>query len=156
MKFAFLLTAIVLSSYSQPEKYTGSNISAESERESVIESVQKMTQTEVEKESEPYRTWLNAQRSGVCEIHHAKMYRQWIPVTYGLPVAGSFPDPEESKRFPHGEEYWLGGCMVAPIKEREVFLCPECVSAFRAWQKREKLNQAPEPTSGRTSGHNSS
>lgn len=149
MKHLLAFAVIVLAGCSREPVVSHLDLPVEPERESVVDSVQKMSDAEVQKAEEPYRTWLIAQRSGECERHHAKMERRWIPVAYGLPAAGSFPEPDVAAEFPHGEEFWLGGCVVTPTKEREVFLCPVCVSAYRAWREKKKEPiQPPQTTTG--------
>lgn len=140
MKVFTTIGLLLLAGCSREPRVVQWSPSVEPTRESAIESAQKMSAAEVQKEEEPYRTWLMAQRSGICERHKAKMHRKWLPVAYGLPAAGSLPEPEEAARFPHGEESWIGGCLVTATKEREVFLCSECVAAYREWQTKKKSN----------------
>ena len=144
---SFLLVpfAVFITACGRPPEVVSWKPTAEPARESVIEFVQKMSAAEVARAQEPFRTWLVAQRTGVCELHDVKMSRRWLPVTYGLPAADSLPEREEAAGFPHGEEVFSGGCVVTATKEREVHLCPECVKAYRVW-KAKKPNKAPEPT----------
>jgi hypothetical protein len=148
MKIISLLALLALTACDRQPKVEQWSPPVEPARESVIESVRKMSAAEVAKEEEPYRTWLIAQRTGICEQHHSQMNRQWIPMAYGLPMPGSFPDAKEAAAFPHGEEFWSAGCVVMATKEREVFLCSQCVSAYRNWKEKKKPNQPPLPTPG--------
>jgi len=136
---AYLLSiTLLLAACSRSPKVVQGKVFLLPERDSVVETVRTISFAQVEKEAEPYRSWLIAQRTGICEVHTSQMVRRWIPVAYGLPDFGGHPDPKDFAHFPYGEESWPGGCVVTPTKEREVFLCPECVKACRAWHAKSK------------------
>ena len=113
-------------------------------RDSVIESARRHTEADVAAEEDTtYRSWLRAQRSGVCEVHNAKMRRMWLPIQYGLPDESRLPSANESARFPYGLDFWPGGCVVSRTKEMEVFVCRHCTVEFQRWKKRNpKPNQS--------------
>jgi len=74
----------------------------------------------------------------VCGLHHCRMERREIPITYGLiRLQKGLPTLEEEKAlFPHRRDYVLGGCIVMPGKKTEtMYICPECRTAYEAWQK---------------------
>ncbi len=152
VKVISLLALLMLSACDRPPKVVQWSPQAEPARESVIESVQKVSAADVAKEAQPYRTWLIAQRTGICEQHHAKMSRHWIPVAYGLPMPGSFPEVGAAAAFPHGQEFRSAGCIVTATKEREVFLCPQCVAAYRGWKEKQKPNSEGSTSPQREAG----
>jgi hypothetical protein len=75
----------------------------------------------------------------ICEVHHAKMQFQEVPIHYGLPA----PDPNDQKGekarrlFPHGRAYVLGGCVIDDIspKTGKTYVCKQCQDAFAKWKK---------------------
>jgi hypothetical protein len=76
------------------------------------------------------RAAVNAQKAGVCNLHHVKMQKKRVPVHYGLLV---FDDPyylAELCYFPNAREYVNGGCDIPSLdigKERGWrFVCPAC------------------------------
>jgi hypothetical protein len=129
-------------------------------RESVIEDIKSWSPkilADAEKEDPAFKAWADAQVSGVCFVHHIKMRRKWVPVSYGLPMMTDMPTKEEAyTSFPLADEgFWLGGCVVGPVKEREMHVCDQCTAAYRAWktehQKREPNQQRPEHNAGAAS-----
>ncbi|WAC18103.1 hypothetical protein OVA24_12730 [Luteolibacter sp. SL250] len=86
---------------------------------------------------------LTIQREGVvifdrtvCEVHHEKMERRDLPISYGYPDLRSFPSPSlERDQFPHWREYVLGGCCVIDdVKTSREFVCGKCVAALKKWE----------------------
>lgn len=74
----------------------------------------------------------------ICEVHHCRMAREEVPISYGLiRLQKGLPSLEEEKAlFPHRRDYVLGGCIVMPGKKTEtMYLCPECKAAYAVWQK---------------------
>lgn len=74
----------------------------------------------------------------MCEVHHCKMERKEVPISYGLiRLQKPLPTLEDEKAlFPHRREYVMGGCIVMPGKKTEtMYVCPQCKSAFVEWEK---------------------
>ena len=70
----------------------------------------------------------------ICEVHHCKMQRELVPVTYGL--LGYLYTPEELKTlFPHHQEFVAGGCIVDERKTDRLFTCPKCKVTYANWVK---------------------
>ena len=123
-------------------------------RVSVIEDLKSWPadiRAQTEKESPSFKQWADAQLSGVCYLHHAKMQRKWVPVVYGLPDIRSLPTKEVADtEFPLADDgYFPGGCVQDSVKEMEIYVCDQCTAALLAWKKKhpkKEANQAPEPT----------
>ncbi|MBX3743433.1 MAG: hypothetical protein KF712_20780 [Akkermansiaceae bacterium] len=77
----------------------------------------------------------------VCEVHHEKMERRDLSISYGLPDMNYFPPPlVEAKEFPHYREFVLGGCCVVVGRDTQRgFVCSGCVKAFKEWQSKNPL-----------------
>jgi len=74
----------------------------------------------------------------ICELHHCRMERKEVPITYGLiRLQKGLPTLDEEKAlFPHRRDYVLGGCIVMPGKKTEtMYICPECRNAYDQWRK---------------------
>jgi len=70
----------------------------------------------------------------VCPVHQVKMKRVELRLVYGLPSPAEFEEMKVAeKKFPHGRDYVLAGCVVEPAKSVEGFLCPKCVVARGKW-----------------------
>ena len=75
-------------------------------------------------------------RSQLCEVHHIKMTKTIVPISYGLPnkkAADRYIASTNS--FPNYASVG-GGCMVTKHSPREafVFVCPECEQARQKWE----------------------
>jgi len=84
--------------------------------------------------------------SALCEVHHIKMTRAEVPISYGLP----FVDANALARyaastnaFPHARKYVLGGCCVSPDSPTNVivYICPECRKAANEWEANHKKSE---------------
>ncbi len=77
----------------------------------------------------------------VCEVHHEKMERRDLSISYGLPDTNYFPPPlVEAKQFPHYWEFVLGGCCVIAGRDTQRgFVCGGCVKAFKEWESKNPL-----------------
>jgi virulence-associated protein VapD len=63
------------------------------------------------------------------------MERQIVPIQYGLK---NYPDgylDAKAIYFPHGWEYVNGGCFVQRQKETQIYVCPECKKAEKAFMQ---------------------
>jgi hypothetical protein len=82
------------------------------------------------------RAAITARKSGICNVHRAKMLKKQVPIRFGLI---DFTDPyysHEISRFPHAHEYVNGGCEFDPVADKtphRTFVCPECKRAERRW-----------------------
>jgi hypothetical protein len=83
------------------------------------------------------RAAIQAQKTGICNLHHLKMERKRAPVHYGLLV---FDDPyylAELGYFPNAREYVNGGCVLPSLdvakKRSWRYVCPECKRARKQW-----------------------
>jgi hypothetical protein len=85
-----------------------------------------------------------AQRTGICEVHHTRMHKKPVAVTFGLPVEGYAPKFEtEMLRFPHARDHANWGCMVdknAP-KFTPVYACSDCERSKWQWIRAHPSNQ---------------
>lgn len=72
----------------------------------------------------------------VCEVHHEKMERRDLPISYGYPPFRVFLSSSvEEAQFPHGWEYVLGGCRITGDPETSRgFVCGKCVTALKKWE----------------------
>jgi hypothetical protein len=75
--------------------------------------------------------------SEICPVHRIKMPVKDAPIDYGLrSVSEPQPGAEtRSRKFPFARARIIGGCMVPsdPPRTGQVFLCPKCVAAQKAW-----------------------
>jgi hypothetical protein len=70
----------------------------------------------------------------ICEVHHCKMQRELVPVTYGM--LGYLYTPEELKTlFPHHQEFVAGGCLGGDRKTDRLFACRKCKATYANWLK---------------------
>jgi hypothetical protein len=70
----------------------------------------------------------------VCEVHHANMHTQTVPIEYGLLMR---PDPEfataRERDFPHATVFVPGGCTVGEKTLAKVRVCPMCAKKRDEW-----------------------
>jgi hypothetical protein len=95
----------------------------------------------------------NAKTNGICEVHHARMERHSVPVTFGLlPVSPDYFDAMK-RDFPHCSLHIDGGC-VTSVKFLHArlpwYVCPECKRAEQKWaEKYRETNEAKAILSGK-------
>jgi hypothetical protein len=74
-----------------------------------------------------------------CEIHHTRMERKEVPISYGLPclLAGEPTVDVEQRLFPHRREFVLGGCTILETSPntKDLYVCRECRTAYENWKK---------------------
>jgi len=74
-------------------------------------------------------------KSTECEVHHTRMLRTRVRVSYGFPVGfhSGAPAPPAVRlaRFPHPNSPLLGGCVITPSSAQHayVLVCPDCEKA---------------------------
>ena len=84
--------------------------------------------------------YFQAQKTGICEIHHVPMIRKVVDMSYGLPVHDD-AFVEASQQFPHANAEVNGGCDVPAHPEKAaVFVCPKCREIARQWALRHPSN----------------
>jgi len=73
--------------------------------------------------------------AAICPLHHTRMARTDIEISYGLPMR-EFLDAME--QFHGGPGFRLGGCVVSDISPRSErgYKCAECVAAYGRWEKK--------------------
>jgi hypothetical protein len=73
--------------------------------------------------------------AALCPLHHTRMVRADIEISYGLPMR-EFLDAME--QFHGGPGFTLGGCVVSDISPRSErgYQCAECVTAYERWEKK--------------------
>ncbi len=94
-----------------------------------------------------------AEKTGVCHVHHCPMQRKTVPIAYGLMVPdGSEPSFEtRGRRFPFADEEWVpGGCMVEAKKTEQIFVCSECQKAKQHWIKMHPFSRWAREQKGKT------
>ncbi len=77
-----------------------------------------------------------ADRTGICEIHHVAMERRVAKVMFGYPYMDDRHFAVFNRHFPHTSDQWHGDCVPDPKIAREkhyVYICPECKRAQRSW-----------------------
>ena len=77
-----------------------------------------------------------------CEVHHVRLWVQWVPIEYGLIrhtpwEVGSEEDIKSGgKGFPHVHEWTRGGCSVGPgysPTSDVIAYCRECRRDYHRW-----------------------
>lgn len=77
-----------------------------------------------------------------CEVHHKRLWLQWVPIEYGLIrhtpwEVGSEEDIRAGgKGFPHVDEWTCGGCSVEPGRSPTsdlVAYCSDCRRDYHRW-----------------------
>jgi hypothetical protein len=80
-----------------------------------------------------------AQKAGICNIHHVRMQRKLVPIDAWCASADSFSTPwyyASMRSFPHAAEYvWMPGYDIerAQHERRWKYICPECKRAELRW-----------------------
>jgi hypothetical protein len=66
----------------------------------------------------------------VCPVHQKVMARRKVPVSYGLPSINEYC----LEHFPNFREVASGGCVdIGEEKLTDLYICPSCVAAYRAY-----------------------
>ncbi len=87
--------------------------------------------------------WEEANKTGICEVHHIEMEGQVVPIIYGLPQGGDIPQEARWTLFPHAEQSVSGGCVVlseAPTTA-QIKVCPQCVEAKTKWRAKQTVTK---------------
>jgi hypothetical protein len=70
-----------------------------------------------------------------CEVHHVKLQKDVLPISYGLFDMPSFEYLNAHKTlFPHSSEHSYGGCVVEKYRYAEVLYCEQCRTAQEQWR----------------------
>ena len=69
----------------------------------------------------------------LCEVHHAPMWRERVPIEYGMNMNTPLRREAESKLFPNSRRTVRGGCIVSEKKQAEVPVCAACRAAEAEW-----------------------
>ena len=84
---------------------------------------------------------LRAQKTGVCELHHARMEDRVVQVSYGLPMRDEKYVAAMGRAFPNAEAEVNGGCdPSAGPRKAHIFVCPECKRAQLKWARKHSKN----------------
>jgi hypothetical protein len=84
--------------------------------------------------------YFRAQKTGICSVHHIRMERHEVAVSYGLEI---YDDAwgKASRQFPFANAHVSGGCEVPAHRERaSVYVCPRCRVLQRQWALRHRKN----------------
>jgi hypothetical protein len=80
---------------------------------------------------------IKAQDSGICNIHHIRMQRKMVPISFGGPLRFDTPFYYATMRyFPNAREHINGGCVIDKKllgKKKPRYVCPVCKRAEREW-----------------------
>jgi hypothetical protein len=79
--------------------------------------------------------------SAVCELHHAAMKPEWLPVWSGAVIYRSGYVPAARGQFPHhGIGLYQGERDSLPVLARQVrvFVCPQCTQAYQEYWKKNR------------------
>jgi hypothetical protein len=82
------------------------------------------------------RAAIKAQQTGICNIHHIRMQKKRVPISFGLFVLDDPYYSAELVYFPNARDYVNGGCEVDPVRQKEPhfrYVCSECKRAQRQW-----------------------
>ena len=74
------------------------------------------------------------ENNGLCPVHGVAMEAVQLKLVYGMPSPQEFEEMEVAKKkFPHGRDYVLAGCVIKPEKTVGGFLCAKCVAERNKW-----------------------
>ena len=79
---------------------------------------------------------IDAQRTGICNIHHIRMQKKQVPIYFGLAMSNDPYYSAELVYFPNAQEHVEGGCEYDPVRAKQrhyIFVCPQCKRAQRQW-----------------------
>ncbi len=95
--------------------------------------------------SNDHYTHLTHPKNKTCEVHHEKMNRERVPISYGL-IARNSKQKElwEARKilFPNAHRRAYGGCEVGWLapKKAKVYYCHRCREAEEIWKKEHGFN----------------
>jgi hypothetical protein len=96
---------------------------------------------------------VSREAADVCPVHHIRMERKMVWVTYGLiaPIGGPPYIAAMNRDFPYGSAYALGGCDPRPgPRKGPVYVCSQCKKARYDWAvKHPKNPESPDVLAGR-------
>jgi hypothetical protein len=83
-----------------------------------------------------YRAQWDAQKTGICNVHHIAMEKKRVRIAWGLFDYDRVYSSAEIRHFPNAQEYIMGGCVVDEKKAGErvsIYVCPACQRAKADW-----------------------
>ncbi len=83
-----------------------------------------------------YRAYWDAQKTGICNVHHIAMEKKRVPIAWGLFDYDPAYSSAEIRHFPNAREYIMGGCEVDEKRADErvsIYVCPVCQRAKADW-----------------------
>jgi len=96
-----------------------------------------------------FQRYVESYNTGCCYIHRLPMLRHWLPVSYDL-ESNRVPEEVRATLFPFAPQDWLVMGPSVSFRKVEMFVCPDCETAFEAWSRHQKeLNKSPETTRGK-------
>jgi hypothetical protein len=74
----------------------------------------------------------------ICSLHHIKMEKRKVEISYGLWAPTSEADQYCVDHFPNYEDYALGGCVVTDNspKSAVIYICPKCVAECNEYKRK--------------------
>ncbi len=86
--------------------------------------------------------------TGICQVHHKKLFQETVPLNYGRPLYAA-PAPGEPSdvyrftHFPHAMQYELAGHITRHPKTVDIYVCPDCLKAQYAWERKWYADHPP-------------